>query len=232
MHLVYIDDSKDERSCCFSAIILPADKWLEALDHLIAFRRQIRADHGIYMNIELHATDWLGGRGNVARDTVRRDVRADIFRQALRYFTGLPGCSVINAHAPRGRLDTLLERLCSRLQVNMAAQDSRAMIISDEGKSFDSMTRRMRRHYLVQGRYGGLLQRPLDRIIEDPVYRKSERSLFIQAADFCAFSLLRMEAPTEAIRRHNLQDAFMELRPILETRAFAGDPRGLGIIRA
>jgi hypothetical protein len=114
----------------------------------------------------------------------------------------------------------------------MVAQNSRAIIISDEGKSFDSLTRRMRRHYLVQGRYGGVLQRPLDRIIEDPVYRKSERSLFIQAADFCAFSLLRMESPTPAYQGHGLEDAFMELRPVLETRAFGNDPRGLGLIRA
>lgn len=232
MHLVYIDDSKDEQSCCFSALILPADRWMEALDHLIAFRRSIKAEHGIYNTIELHATDWLGGRGNVAPHTVRRDVRAQIFRQALRHFTGLPGCSIINAHAPRGRLDTLFERLCNRLQANMTKQNSRAIIISDEGKSFDSLVRRMRRHNPIQGHFGGVLHRPLDRIIEDPVYRKSERSYFIQAADFCAFSLLRMEAPTDAIRRHGLQDAFMELRPVLERRAFAGDPRKLGIIRA
>lgn len=113
----------------------------------------------------------------------------------------------------------------------MKAQNSRAIIISDEGKNFDRLVRRMRRYNPIQGHYGGVLQRPLDRIIEDPVYRKSERSLFIQAADFCAFSLLRMEAPTPAIITRRLESAFMDLKPVLETRAYAKDPRKLGIIR-
>ena len=116
MHLVYVDDSKDEQSCCFSALILPADRWAEALDHLIAFRRGIKASHGVYTTIELHATDWLGGRGNVAPTTIRRDERAVIFRQALEHFTELPDLAIINAHGRRRQEITLFERLCNRLQ--------------------------------------------------------------------------------------------------------------------
>lgn len=231
MHLVYVDDSKDERSCCFSAIILPAARWSDALDHLITFRRRIRDEHGVYTTIEMHATDWIGGRGTIAPRTVRRDERAAIFREALVHFTALPEACIINAHASRRGERQLFERLCNRIQANMVAQDSRALIISDEGKNFDQQVRRMRRYNPIQGRYGGVLHRPLDRIVEDLVYRKSDRSLFIQAADFCAFSLLRMEAPTRLVERLGLADAFMSLEPILEKRAYARDPRGLGIIR-
>lgn len=231
MHLVYVDDSKDDQSCCFSALILPADRWIEALDHLIAFRRAIRQSHGIYTTIELHATDWIGGRGNVAPQTILRSERAIIFRQALVHFAELPALSIINAHGPRRQDQALFERLCNRIQANMVAQGSRALIISDEGKNYDNLVRRLRRYNPIPSRFGGTIHRPLDRIIEDLVYRKSERSLFIQAADFCAFSLLRMEAPTPAIIRHGLADAFLTLEPVLERRAYAGDPRKLGIIR-
>lgn len=232
MHLVYIDDSKDEGSCCFSAIIIPAERWSEALDHLIAFRRQIKQSHGIYTTIELHATDWLGGRGTIAPHTVKRDERAKIFQAALRHFTGLPNCSIINAHGRRREDDLLFERLCNRIQMNMQKRGSRAILISDEGKNYDGLVRRMRRHNPIPGRYGGVLARPIDRIIEDIVYRKSERSLFIQAADFCAFSLLRMESPTPAILQRGLQNAFLTLDPVLVKQAYAGDPRKLGIIRS
>jgi hypothetical protein len=67
--------------------------------------------------------------------------------------------------------------------------------------------------------------------VEDIVYRKSERSLFIQAADFCAFSLLRMETPTPKIERMGLADAFLVLERVLEKRAYSADPRRLGIVR-
>jgi hypothetical protein len=144
----------------------------------------------------------------------------------------LPECSIINAHGRRKDEDTLFERLCNRVQRNMQNRDSRAMIISDEGKNFDPIVRKMRRHNPITGRFGGVLNRPLDRIVEDLVYRKSDRSYFIQAADFCAFSLLRMESPTPAILRHELSNAFMMLEPVLEKRAYSSDPRRLGIIRA
>lgn len=232
MHLVYIDDSKDDVSCCFSAIIIPAARWADALDHLIAFRRRIKAEHGVYTTIELHATDWLGGRGNVAPLTIRRDVRATIFREALKHFVALPDCSIVNAHGRRNEDELLFERLCNRIQRNMERRDSRALLISDEGKIYDGIVRRMRRHNPIQGRFGGVLQKPISRIIEDIVYRQSERSLFIQAADFCAFSLLRMESPTESIIRRGLEDAFLLLEPVLVKQAFSGDPRRLGIIRA
>jgi Protein of unknown function (DUF3800) len=232
MHLVYMDDSKDEKSCCFSAIILPSELWNEALDHLIAFRRTIKASHGIYMTVELHATDWIGGRGNVAPQTVRRDIRAAIFKDALSHIIELPQCAIIAAHGLRRDENILFERLCNRIQRNMQAKQSRAILISDEGKNYDGLVRKLRRFNPISGQFGGTLQRPLDRIIEDLVYRKSDRSLFIQAADFCAFSLLRMEAPTPAIIRQGLEHAFLMLEPVLVKKAFAKDPRGLGIVRS
>lgn len=231
MHLVYVDDSKDEKTCCFSAIIIPAERWSDALQHLIDFRRAIKAFYGVYTSIELHATDWLGGRGNVAPKKILRSKRADIFRIALRHYAQLPECSIINAHGRRSQDTTLFERLCNRLQTNMQKQKSRAIIISDEGKNYDGLVRKLRRHNPIPSRFGGVVHCPLDRIIEDIVYRKSERSLFIQAADFCAYSLLRMESPTPAILTRGLQDAFLELEPALEKRAYAKDPRKLGIIR-
>ena len=231
MHLVYIDDSKDEASCCFSAIIIPAVRWSDALNHLIAFRRSIKDSHGVYVRIELHATDWLGGRGNIAPTTVMRSERAVLFRKALEQIALIPECAIINAHGPRRQESVLFERLCNRVQRNMAARNSHAILISDEGKNFDGLVRKLRRHNPIQGRYGRLLDRPLDRIIEDIVYRKSDRSLFIQAADFCAFSLLRFEAPTPKIERMGLANAFLSLERVLEKRAYGADPRRLGIVR-
>ena len=184
------------------------------------------------MKLELHATDWLGGRGNVAPHVIVRSERAVLFREALKQIALLPDCSIITAHGRRSQELQLFERMCNRIQTNMTARDSHAMLISDEGKNFDGLVRRLRRYNPIPGRYGGTLARPLDRIIEDVVYRDSQKSLFIQAADFCAFSLLRFESPTPKIERLGLAEAFLILEGALEKRAYAADPRRLGIVRA
>lgn len=166
MHLVYVDDSKDEQSCCFSAIIVPALRWNESLEHLLKFRRSIRDSHGVHTAIELHATDWIGGRGNVAQETILRSERAVIFRQALKHLIELPECAILNAHGPRNADFTLFERLCNRVQTNMRYRDSQAIIISDEGKNYDGLLRKLRRYNPITGMYGGVLDRKVDRIIE------------------------------------------------------------------
>ena len=73
---------------------------------------------------------------------------------------------------------------------------------------------------------------PAEKVVEDIVYRDSRRSLFIQAADFSAFSLLRFEAPTAKAVTMGFDQSFMRLEPVLFKRAFAADPKKLGIIRA
>src|SRR4051812_5673568 len=101
MHLVYIDDSKDEHHICFSAILIPADQWVAALDHLVGMRKHMRLSDGIYTSKELHATDWLGGRGRVAPDPVPKGARARLFNYVLSAIVRIPGVQIINAHAPR-----------------------------------------------------------------------------------------------------------------------------------
>lgn len=68
---------------------------------------------------------------------------------------------------------------------------------------------------------------PLDRILEDPFFKDSSKSYFIQAADFIAYALLRQEHPTSRIEKYGLQTVFDELEPVLFTKANRRDPRGI-----
>lgn len=238
MHLVYVDDSKDEKSICFSAIMIPATKWLEAFDHLVAMRRSMKATHGIYTRLELHATDWLGGRGNVAPETVRRSERMALFNYVLDELVKLPNVDIFNAHGPRAKEETLFKYLVQRIQNTVAYRSDQALIISDEGKNYDHLLRKMRRINYIPSALGGWedgatsKNMPATNVVEDIVYRDSRRSLFIQAADFCAFSLLRFESPTPKAVAMGFDQSFLRLDSALFKRAFAADPRKLGIIRA
>ena len=233
MHFVYIDDSKGDRSACFSCLIIPAEQWRAALDHIIDFRRDINSRYGVYIKKEIHATDWLAGRGRVGPRVVSKALRAVIFREFLETIATIPGAQSINGIAPLRSDYVLFERLMNRIQKNMEYQGSRALIFSDQGKSYDTLLRRMRHHNHIPSRLGmwksGAASKniPISRIVEDIVYRDSARSFLVQAADACAFSLLRKEFPTPKMITANIHTAFDLLDPILVKQASRYDPQGI-----
>lgn len=237
MHIVYVDDSKDAKHLCFSAIMLPADQWMQALDHLIGMRRAMNLSDGIYTSKELHATDWLGGRGKVAAYPVPKGTRVRLFDYALSAIAKIPSVSIFNAFGDHANETILFQRLIQRMHNKVHKRGSHAIIVSDNGKNYDGLLRRMRRFNPVPSAFGGwptgsfTKDIPADRVLEDIVYRDSSKSHFIQAADFCAFSLLPYEAPTVKAVSYGYNRSFDILRPVLFTEAFKKDPRKLGIIR-
>ena len=55
MHLIYIDDSRDEEVCVFSVLIIPAGQWRACFEQLRTFRRSLKDSDGIFIRKELHA---------------------------------------------------------------------------------------------------------------------------------------------------------------------------------
>ena len=238
MYLVYIDDSKDDKNVCFSALMIPINRWLDAFDHLQGMRRSLKASDGIYIRKELHATDWLGGRGRIAPTPVPKGARARLFHYIVSSIALLPGVEILNACAHKSREETLFQYLVQRIHNTAAYRGEQSLIISDEGKNYDKLLRKMRVFNHVPSAYGGwqtgtfTKNIPVSSIVEDIVYRDSAKSLFIQAADFTAFSLLRFENPTAKAIAYDYHRSFMILEQRLLKVAFKGDPKNLGIIRA
>jgi hypothetical protein len=71
----------------------------------------------------------------------------------------------------------------------------------------------------------------VERIIEDPFFKESHRSYFLQLVDCIAFSLLKKEvAPTSNIKRYGINRMFDDtVSHICYTSAARYDP--LGIVR-
>ena len=236
MHLVYIDDSGDNQTICFSAICFPAQDWQTALAHWNAMRKQMRDSDGIYMRKELHATEFVGGQGRIAKHFVPKGARGRLFNFVVSSIALLPNVQIFNACSVRGRHEQLFRNLLTRIDTNMRKSGSYALIFSDEGKDYNAMLRRMRRYNPVPSRYGRwpdgnpYKNIPVDFIIEDINYRDSARAPFVQAADFCAYSLHRKEKPLASKTRLGIDLAFPMLDAVLVKAANAADPHG--IIRA
>jgi hypothetical protein len=64
-------------------------------------------------------------------------------------------------------------------------------------------------------------------VIEDPFFKKSQQSYFIQLADFCAYALLRRERPLPSKTRYGLDQAFSLLSSILVRQASQRDSEGI-----
>jgi len=236
VHLFYIDDSKEARGCVFSALGIPVQQWTPTLEEVRDFRRRLRREYGIYIHKELHAWKFVSGRGRISDRYVSKETRCEIFRTALEFVASLPGARLFNAVFPRKQDERAFEWLVNRVNRTLHAWESYALLICDEGKEviYTRRFRRMRAYNPIPSRFGvwldtGELTRniPIDRIVEDPVFKPSDQSYFLQLADFAAYALLRREFTLESKSRLGLNRAFEVLEPILVKEASRKDPYGI-----
>ena len=148
----------------------------------------------------------------------------------------LPGVRLFNACFPHKQDERAFERLLNRIERTLQASDSHAILISDKGKeaAYTRLARRMQVYNPIPSAYGTWLDTgqsykniPITRIIEDPFFKDSAQSYFIQLVDFCAYALLRRERPVASKTRYGLDKAFDLLKPILATEATRKDPDGI-----
>ena len=237
MYFVYIDDSGDEKVRCYSALLIHEAAWKQSHDAIRAFRRNLKRSDGMFVTRELHATEFVAGRGRVGTEIVPKGRRCEIFRETLRLIASLPNVHLFNCVATKANEKLVFERLINRLHAAMCAWKSHALIVHDEGKDYTSLVRRLCVYNPIRSRYGrwpgGAAYKniPTIRILEDIVFRPSHKSNFIQMADFCAYALLRSEFPLASKSRYGLDAAFEVLHPICNKHAYQADPKRLGIIR-
>lgn len=207
--------------------MFPAEKWNAALEQIVGLRRQMNSSDGSYISKEFHSTDWVGGRGRISPTFIPVGARIRLFKFFVAGITRIPEVKIFNGVALKNREDKLLEYMLNRIQTNMARCNSQALMFSDEGKNYDQMLRRLRRFNYIPSRFGPARNVPITHIVEDIVYRDSAKSMLVQAADACAFSLLRYKYPTAKLQKHNFHEAFELLDRVLVKQANRLDKHGI-----
>lgn len=274
----YVDESYDRQKFCLTALSIRHSDWRECFERVHQFRKELKAKHGLYIRKEIHASDFVSGRGQVADRVIGKHERAIIFHALLGLVASLPRVWLFNVclDSP-GRRDVELdawERLLNRIERTTRAMDEReqdirakliatlseklgaplskdlkvrlisytprAMILADEGREREITTifRKMNVYNPIPSKYGGWGPEkarskniPLQRIVEDPVFKNSKASFFIQLVDCCAWALLKRETlPTSNVSKYGFDKAFdSHLKGICYTPASPHDP--LGIVR-
>jgi hypothetical protein len=275
--LFYVDESFDSEKFCLSAIGIPHTEWRECFARVREHRQLLKQDFGILIRKEIHASEFVNGRGRVSDQTLGKHERSRIFKGLLRLVAQLPNVMIINVCLKNNehsdvqlvawdRLMNRIERtmlefekreiplrrsLVAELASNVADGTKRqierrlvryrpvASVLADQGRERE-ITRALRKMGVYNpipsklGDWGDGQKAkniPLQRVIEDPVFKLSHQSYFIQLADAVAYALLKREVPaTKNIRRYGIDKMFdTELAGVCYKKASAADP--LGIVR-
>jgi hypothetical protein len=187
--LIYADDSGDPR---FGWVIYgwvecsPAG-WRLALREWLELRKRLWVSHSVPPAQELHATDYVNGRGRISTDesvVLWKDLGREVAVECLALLRDCEHIRVgavyrktekIGSEYHEERADLYL-RLVQQWDAEQAASDSFAMVSMD-GNGTDASYFDAHRALALDTRH----------IIEDPMFHDSKRSQWTQMADLVAF---------------------------------------------
>ena len=249
---MYVDESGDPgilgsptRYFLLTGLVVHELRWRQYLDHLLAFRRRMRGVFGLLMREEIHAAHFINKPGPLVR--IRRNDRLAILRHHISELATMSDLSIINILVDKdgkrpdySPLDVAWRALVQRFSDTMhhrnfpgpANPDETGFVIPDDTDAarITRMLRRMRRFNPIphRGDYGsGYRNLRIANLVEDPFFKRSEHSYFIQAADTIAYFLYQQESPSAYLRRRGGRSLFERLGPLLCRAAAPGDPQGI-----
>jgi hypothetical protein len=152
----------------------------------------------------------------------------------------ISGCWLRESTSLREIHAKAFSRIQERLQRRCVDLNAQIIMIVDEGRAIE--LQRIARRTKVWNPVGSMFGAwddgsafkniPNDRLIEDPVFKSSQQSYFLQSADFIAYALLKSEVkPTPHVGKYRLHEMYEVLEPICVKAASRKDPRQLGIVR-
>jgi hypothetical protein len=186
MYLVYIDESYDSSHFVYAALLVPAFEWNMVFQSVREWRQRLFHQHAIPLDYELHATDFVAGRGE-PNENRNKLFRGQQFAEVFDLVESLNGVEVYGGITSdkKAHLE-LFETTLTHIQKTLEEKNAYAVLVCDEGNetALTSLVRTMQKVGPVA-----------DRIIEDPLFKTSKSSYFLQLADFVAFGLLRNKQP-------------------------------------
>jgi Protein of unknown function (DUF3800) len=236
---MYIDESGDcglnnspKRYFVLTGLIVHETKWQTSLNQLINFRRQLKQKFGIKLREELHAYELISRPKELAR--IKKHERLAIIRDFANKLALITDIQLINIvidkkGKPSGydvfekAWKALIQRFENTLQSgnfsNPAHPHEHGIILPDhtDNKKLTQLLRKMRHYNPVPSQIQNSSSRNLvlTRIAEDPNFRDSAHSYFVQATDLVAYLLQQMHEPNQYMKKKSGHNYFKRLNPVL-----------------
>jgi hypothetical protein len=250
MYLMYVDESGDPglkgsptRYFILTGLVIHELHWRKVLDALIAFRQKMRSSFGLKLREEIHAAKLITSPGALVR--IKRHDRLVILRAFSDHLADLPYINIINVVVDKNDKNAgyevfemawkvLIQRFENTLKHGnfkyQSNPDDQGLLFPDatSNKRLQMLLRSMRNYNPIPNRIGaGYRNMSLTRIIDDPNFRNSSHSYFIQAADLAAYLLYQHLNPNSYMKKKGGHNYFDRLTPILCRAASSNDPKGI-----
>ncbi|HEX8339393.1 MAG TPA: DUF3800 domain-containing protein, partial [Tepidisphaeraceae bacterium] len=202
MHILYVDDSGSVSDPTQRYFVLGAVSVFErGIYHLIQQADECIATFGFSdgADVELHATDMYGGRGQPWSSIKKRADRENLIHCSLATLTNASQSVRLFAVAvdkaavsPRDAIEVAFEELCNRFNLflqrikNRTGEDNRGLIVMDESKH-EKPLQNLARNFRVNGSRWGQFRH----LAEVPFFVDSKATRLIQLADLVAWSTFR-----------------------------------------
>jgi transposase-like protein len=256
MYLVYFDESGDDGFPTFSSelfilsgLYLHHQQWRENFELIQQFRKQLKSDFGLPSKMELHTRalilDKHPYRDLGIPDGDRREILLRVAQLLPNFSARVINVAINKRKIPPGTnydvLDRALTYSIQRIENDLSSDPTnKFLVITDEGRhgAMRRTTRRIQVYNPIPSKFGGIYQREIKKLIEDPLPKKSSESYFIQMADFIAFVvyLYAMKRMLGGEWHNRLQGRLSEgdvitildaIKPILNLRAAPDSPYGI-----
>lgn len=211
MYVAYVDESGStgeiakgaSRTYTLGCLLVRGSLWNAVLDGLIGYRRYLKKRFGVPVRAEIKANHLLRNGGAFRDLHLSERARYSMYRGALRLCPKLDVQAfgivirkeLVHSADPHDFAWTFLMQRLERLTYHQRTQ---VLIIHDEGNDarVRVLARRARRAAIAGSAFGtGYVSVPFAGLLEDPVSRKSDESLFLQVADLIAYAAFRRVIP-------------------------------------
>jgi hypothetical protein len=131
VRIFYIDESYDDKKFCLSAIAIRHTEWKECFNLVREHRKKLKQDHGIFLRKEIHATDFVAGRGRISDREIGKWERSRIFFGLLELVARLPkvlcfNVCLDNSNHPDPEM-TAWDRIINRIERTLLEFENREL---------------------------------------------------------------------------------------------------------
>ncbi len=228
MYFCYIDESGDtgeylsenpEKSgshfFILAGLIVPSKNWKSSLDVLKSYRRRIAAQGLLAYDIEFHCSELIDPHKIKAYTQISISERWKLIEEFAETIGQQGAFTIITIiiDKSKSKLDTTsyltesITKLYRALDEYLKIKNENGLVFFDRARA-SYITSHVRR---LMGTGSSGITIPGIRIgwiIEDPIFRISSDSIFIQAADVIAYSLKEKEFPQGSRKKFNADKIF------------------------